>query len=234
MLVLTPLKILGIALSITGIIAGGYTLVEWLVSSTLFSIFRTVIPIFLQSVFPNDSTILWFVNRTTRNLYASWDVALIYFFLMPIELILFAGCWLFLILKLLGRFNIGTPWLIVWFIGIALVYVVSASNQYALEIKSHDRRLRYQGIIKRMFSDSKQTIKKWNYYFWKNWIIAPFTALKIMAIVFLFVLLHWPAWLIQIFPPFRFDLSEAKTRRYYYLTYSVIFLISGLLLTTLF
>ncbi len=53
-----PLAILGLALSISGIIAGGYLLFERLFSSKLFSIFLTFTPIFLQAMFPHDPTII--------------------------------------------------------------------------------------------------------------------------------------------------------------------------------
>lgn len=230
----TPLGMLGLALGICGAIAGANIIVEQLFGSTLFTTFLKAIPAFLQSFFPNDATILWFTVRANRNLYGSWDIALIYLVLIPTVFLLLVGCWLFLILKLLGIFNIGTVWLIVWFVVVVFDYGVSASNQYALELKSHDRRLRVLGIKNRMYSDPVKTLKRWSYHFLSNWVRGPFTALKILLIIVLFVLLHWPAWLVQIVPAFRFDLNSRKTRRYYYAWYAFIFIAMGLILSTLF
>ncbi|MBE3140157.1 MAG: hypothetical protein IMZ53_06200 [Thermoplasmata archaeon] len=234
MAIKTPLEILGLVLGISGAIAGVYIIAEQLFKSTVFTIFLKAIPAFLQSFFPNDAAILWFTVRANQNLYTSWHIALIYFVLTPTIFALFIGCWLFLMLALLGIFNIGIKWLIIWYILVAINYMWSATNQYALEIKFHDRRLGAKGIINRMLSDLPKTMKRWSYYFLTNWIRAPFIALRICLITFLFVLLHWPAWLVQIIPAFRFDLTIRRTRRYYYSWYAAIFIIAGLVLTTLF
>ncbi len=234
MTIRTPLEILGLALGISGAIAGVYIIAEQLFKSTVFTVFLKVLPAFLQSFFPNSTTILWFTVQANKSLYNSWHIALIYFVLMPIILALFVGCWIFLVLALLGVFYIGTKWLTVWFILITVNYMWSATNQYAVEIKFHDRRLGVNGIINRMLSDPLKTIKRWSYYFFTNWIRAPFTALRLCLITLLFVLLHWPAWLIQIVPAFRFDLTSRKTRRYYYSWYAGTFIVAGLVLTTLF
>ena len=234
MTIKTPLEILGLALSISGAIAGVYIIAEQLFKSTVFTVFLKALPAFLQSFFPNDATILWFTVQANKNLYNSWHIALIYLVLMPTIFALFVGCWIFLVLALLGVFNIGTKWLIIWFILIAVNYMWSATNQYAVEIKFHDRRLGVNGIINRMLSDLPKTMKRWSYYFFTNWIRGPFTALRLCLITFLFVLLHWPAWLIQTVPVFRFDLTNRKIRRYYYSWYAGIFIIAGLVLTTLF
>lgn len=234
MTIKTPLEILGLALGISGAIAGVYIIVEQLFKSTIYTVFLSAIPIFVRAFFPNDAVITWFAIQANRNLYTNWSIALIYFVLTPIIFALFIGCWLFLALALLGIFNIGVIWLIAWFILIAINHIVSATGQYAAEIKFHDRRLGATGITKRMFSDLPKTGKRCSYYFLTNWVRAPWTALRLWLITFLFVLLHWPAWLVQIIPAFRFDLTIRKTRRYYYSWYAAIFIIAGLVLTTLF
>lgn len=234
MTIKTPLEILGLALSISGAIAGVYIIAEQLFKSTIFTVFLRAVPAFLQAFFPNDAAIMWLTVQANRNLYTSWHIALIYFVLTPTILVLFIGFWLFLILALLGIFNIGIIWLIIWFILIVINHMWSATSQYALEIKFHDRRLGAAVITNRMFSDLPKTMKRWSYYFLTNWVRAPFTALRIWLITFLFVPLHWPAWLVQIIPAFRFDLTVRRTRRYYYSWYAAIFIIAGLVLTTLF
>jgi hypothetical protein len=210
----TPLEILGLALGISGAIAGSYIIIERLIKTTLFSLFLKAIPLYIQSLIPYDATINRFIVHANRDFYSSWDVAFIYLLLMPIIFVSFAGCWVFLVLKLLGILDIGTIWLIIWFIFIAIIYWWSASAQYAWELKFHDRRLGKQGIMNRMWLNPFKTVKRWNYYFWSNWFRAPYTTLKLLLIVALFVLLHWPAWLIQIIPTFRFDITIRKNRRW--------------------
>jgi len=229
----TPLGALGLALGICGAIAGANIIAELLFRSTIFSLFLKVIPAILHSVLPNDAAILWFTDRANKNLYGSWDVALIYFAFMPIIIAFYVGCWVFLILDILGVFDIGTTWLIVWFALVTINFMGAAVGQYALEIRFNDKRLREKGVENRMLSDPIKTIEKWSYYFFSNWIMAPFTAIKIFLIVFLFVLLQWPAWLLRIIPAFRFDLTSRKTRRYYYAGYSAMFIMAGLVLTSL-
>jgi hypothetical protein len=149
-----------LAVAILGIIAGVNIVVELLFTNPLFTTFLNAIPIFLQSAFPNDPAVLRFAIRAKGNLYNSWDIALIYSVLMPIVTMLVTGCWLFLILALLGTFNIGTVFLIIWFVVTAVLYFVSASNQYAIEIFSDDRRLRSKGVKKHMSADPMKTIKR--------------------------------------------------------------------------
>jgi len=230
----TPLEIFGLALGISGAIAGVYIIVEQLFRSTIYTVFLSVVPIFARAFFPNDAAITWFTIQANRDPYTNWSNALIYFFLTPILFALFTGFWLFLVLALLGIFNIGVTWLITWFIFIAINHSVSATGQYAVEIKFGDRRLGTAGITKRMFSDLPKTGKRCTYYFFTNWVRAPYTSLRIWLITFLFVLLHWPAWLVQIIPAFRFDLTNKRTRQYYYSWYAAIFIIAGLIFNTLY
>jgi hypothetical protein len=49
--------------------------------------------------------------------------------------------------------------------------------------------------------------------------------LEIFLMVLLFVLLQWPAWLLQ--PILRFDLSNTQTRTTYYACYTLVFGIAG-------
>jgi hypothetical protein len=230
----TSLEVLGLVLAISGVIAGSYIVVETLIRSTVFSVFWKVNPAFLRSFYPNDIAILQFTIRANGSLYSNWGVALIYLFLLPIVFSIFVGCWVFLILRLLGIFDIGPIWLTIWFILVAINHILAAVGQHALEIRFHDHRLRTLGITNRMLSDLPNTMKRWSYYFLTNWIKAPITTLLLLLIIVLFVLLHWPAWLIQIVPKFRFDLTNARIRRYYYAWYAVIFGVSGLILAFIF
>jgi hypothetical protein len=224
------LGLLGLALAILGIIAGVNIVVELLFNNPLFTAFLNVIPVYLQSIFPNDPAILRFTIKAKENLYNSWDIAIIYLVLMPVVSMLFTGCWLFLILALLGVFNIGTVWLIIWFVVTAVLYFMSASNQYAIEIVSDDRRLRSKGVTKRLYADPMKTIKRVSIQFVINWVRTPLAALGILLTEILFVLLHLPAWLIKIIPAFRFDLSDKQVRTRYYAFYALIFGIAGAVL----
>ena len=222
--------LLGLSLAILGIIAGVNIVVELLFTNQLFTTFLNVIPVFLQSVFPNDPEVLRFAIRAKGNLYNSWDIAIIYLVLMPVVSMLFTGCWLFLILALLGVFNIGTVWLIIWFVVTALIYLVSARDQYTIEIVSADRRLRSKGIRNRMLADPIKTMQRVSIQFVINWVRTPLAALGILLTVLLFFLIHWPAWLIKIIPAFRFDLSDKQVRTRYYAFYALIFGIAGAVL----
>jgi hypothetical protein len=224
------LGLLGLTLVILGIIAGVNTVVELLFTNPLFTTFLNVIPVFLQSVFPNDPEVLRFAIRAKGNLYNSWDIAIIYLVLMPVVSMLFTGCWLFLILALLGVFNIGTVWLIIWFVVTALIYLVSAKDQYTIEIVSADRRLRSKGVKNRMLADPIKTMQRVSIQFVINWVRTPLAALGILLTVLLFVLIYWPAWLIKIIPAFRFDLSDKQVRTRYYAFYALIFGIAGAVL----
>lgn len=145
------LGMLGLAIVILGLIAAANIVVELLFSNPLFTTFLNVIPVVLQSALPNVPAVLRFAVRAKENLYNSWDIALIYLVLLPAVFTLLTGCWLFLALALLGKFNIGIVWLIIWFVGVAVVYLVSARDQYMIEIARRDRRLRSKGIMNRFF-----------------------------------------------------------------------------------
>jgi hypothetical protein len=225
-----PLAILGLVLSISGTVAGGYLLIERLFNCTFFAIFLNLTPRFIQSVFPRDPTITWFTIHVNRNIYASWHVALIYFLLLPIVFSVMVGFWVFLILRLFGVYYIGTAWLCIWFVVLCLSYFRSAINQYAVEVKAKHEKADAEDLKKYMIQDPKTLFKRGTFYFFLNWIKAPFTTLELLLIVSLFVLLHWPAWLIQIFPRIRLDLNDSEARRRYYAGYMVVFLVSGLIL----
>jgi len=225
-----PLAILGLVLSISGIIAGGYLLLERLFSSKLFSIFLIFTPNFLQAIFPHDPAITWFRIRSNRNLYDSWDVSFIYFLLLPIISTAMIGFWAFLVLRICGVYDLGTSWLTFWFVMLCLNYMWSAVNQYAIEIKAKHRKASVKRIKGYIIQDPIATLKKWLSYFFRNWIKAPLTALELLLIVVLFILLHWPAWLLRGVSKIQINLNDANARKYYYTGYMVVFLAAGLLL----
>jgi hypothetical protein len=229
-----PIAILGLVLSISGVIAGGYLLFERIFGSTFFNIFLTLTPNLIHTVFPRDPTMVWFTTSINKNIYASWKVALIYFLLLPIVLFVMLGFWVFLILRLCGIYDIGTAWLCIWFIVLCFAYFWSAVNQYAVEVKAKHKRAGAETIIKYIIQDPKMLFKRYSYHFFLNWVQAPFTTFKLLLIVFLFVLLHWPAWLIQICPKIKLDLTNSNTRKYYYIGYMIVTGVSGLTLIFLF
>lgn len=230
----SPLAILGLVLSTSGIIAGGYVLVERLFTCTLFSIFLTLTPRFLQSFFPHNPTITWLEIRSNRNLYQSWDVAFIYLLLLPVLFFLFTGFWLFLILKVLGVYDLGTAWLGIWFIVLCSNNMWAAVNQYAVEIKAQNNKATVETITQRMQRNPIATLKRWGFYFFRNWIKAPLTTFQLLLTVVLFVLLHWPAWLINGVTGWNINLEDNNARKYYYTGYTVLFLLAGLVLMFLF
>lgn len=156
----TALEILGFAFSIAGAFAGGYALIEKLFGLSLFSVFWKIAPVVMQSSSPNMSFTTWFAIRSQRNLHEAWDVALFYFLLVLIIFPLMAGCWLFLILAVLGIYNIGVFWLIIWFVFLSFIYLVSASNQVAVEIKAKHPRANAERIKRYMTQEQITTIKR--------------------------------------------------------------------------
>jgi len=227
---ISPYAILGLALSISGAISTGYILVERLIGSKLFSAFLLATPVFLQSQFKDDPAIAWFKLRSSRSLYDCWDVGFIYLFILLLVLIMMGGIWVFLVLNILGVYNIGIPWLIIWFVVLCSSHMWSAVNQHYIEIKARHKRAATERVKRYMMEDPINTIKRWFFYFFKNWITAPFTTLYLLLIVIIFVLLHWPAWLLKGVGILKMDLNDANSRKYYYTGYTVIFLVSGLLL----
>jgi len=227
------LVFLGFVLGSCATIAGINIVVEQLFRGALFTSFLQLAPVLMQSFLPNDTTTLWFAVRANKSLYNGWDVALIYLVLLPMVFMLFVGCWLFLVLALLRVFNIGALWLIIWFVVTAVVYFVSASNQYALEIKSHDKRLGVPGVKNRMFADPMKTVKRVSFIFVVYWVSAPLGTLAIYLITVLFVLIHWPAWLIQTIPALRFDLTNKRERQVYYGWYAAVLGVTSLALVLL-
>jgi hypothetical protein len=136
MIVKTPLEILRLTLGISGAIAGVNIIVEQLFKSTIFTVFLNAIPAYLRVSFPSDELITWFTIRANRNLYTSWDIALIYFVLTSITFALFIGCWAFLVLTVTGVYNIGVTWLIVWFIFVIIDYMAVSNRPIRLRNKT--------------------------------------------------------------------------------------------------
>lgn len=186
----------------------------------------------MQSSYPSSTFTPWFSLRAQRNIHESWDVALLYFVLLSIIFPIITGCWVFLILAILGVLNIGIFWLIIWFVSLFFLYLVSASTQVAVEIKSKHPRANADRILRYMREDKPiNTIKRWLYHLFRNWFIAPFTCLRLLFILFLLLLLDGPAWLTMILPQGPIlDLSDDEVRKYYYIGYSVFFIIAGLIL----
>lgn len=226
----TAYAILGLALCISGTIATGYILIERLFFSKLFSIFFVLTPDILQSQFKHDPAIAWFKIRSNRNLYDCWDIGFIYLFLLSLVLIMTVGFWVFLVLKILGVNSIGTFSLIIWFAVLCSHNMWSVVNQHYVEIKARHKRATVERVKRYMMEEPLNTLKRWCFYFFSNWIRTPFTTLKLLLIIILFVLLHWPVWLLKSVGILKIDLNDANIRKYYYTGYTVIFLVAGLLL----
>jgi len=231
----SALEILGFVFSIAGAIAAGHVLIERLLQVSLFSVFWRFTPSFLQSFLPNMPFTTWLNIRAQRNVHEAWDVALFFLVLVPVVLSFMTAWWVLLILTILGIHTIGMFWLVLWFILLFILYFVSAGNQVAIEIKFRHRRANLQRIKKYMQQDQLHTIKRFLYFFFRNWLISPLTGLVLQSTLFLLVLLDGPAWLIRIPPQgSKLDLTDDNIRKYYYISYSVLFGITGLTLVFVF
>jgi len=163
-----------------------------------------------------------------------WDMALIYLLLLPLVFILMVGFWVFLVLRIFGVYNLGTFWLSFWFIVLCFTYMWSAVNQHAVEMKAKHKRANVERIKGYMMQDPIATSRRWLFYFFVNWIKSPFTTLKLLLIVILFVLLHWPAWLLKGAGVLQMNFDDTNTRKYYYIGYMVTHLVAGLVLMFLY
>lgn len=230
----SPLAFLGLALSISGVLSLGYILVERLVSTKLFSVFLKLTPKFLTSQFRYEPAITWFNDRSSRNLYDCWDISLIYLFLLSLILIVVVGFWVSLVLRILGIYNIRTILLIMWFAVLFAINVVAASNQHAVEVKTQHKIATVEKVKEYMKENQLNTLKRVAYYFLRNWVETPFTTLKLLLIIVMFILLHWPAWLLKGVKILKIDLNDNNTRTYYYIAYGVPASVAGFLLVFFF
>ena len=230
----SPFASLGLALLISGVISFGHILIERLVTTELFSVFLAIIPNFLSSIFNSlrdyQPPITWFKYRSSRSLYDCWDTSLIYLFLLSCVLAMAVGFWVFLVLRILGIYNIGTSGLVIWFIVLFFSNVWAAVNQHALEVKAQHKRATMERVKKYMIENALNTLKRSAYHFLLNWVRTPLTDLKLLSIVVLFILLHWPAWLLKGIRILKIDLNDKKAREYYYIAYGVLASAAGSLL----
>ncbi len=230
----SPFAFLGLALSISGVLSLGHILVERLVGTKLFSLFLALTPNFLTSQFNHEPAIAWFKVRSSKNLYDCWDISLIYLSLLSLVLLMVVGFWVFLVLRILGIYNIRTSLLVLWFTVLCAVNVMTAANQHAIEVKAQHKTATVEKVKEYMMENQANTLKRLAHHFLRNWVGTPFTTLKLLSIVVLFVLLHWPAWLLKGIRILRIDLNDKNTRKYYYITYGVLASVAGVLLVFFF
>lgn len=230
----SPFAFLGLALSISGVISLGYGFVERLVSSRLFSLFLKLTPNFLTSQFRYEPAIAWFKVRSGRNLYDCWDVSLIYLVLLSLILMIVVGFWIFLILRILGICNTRMSLLIIWFVVLCAGNVWAAVGQHAIEVKAQHKRATVEKLQEYMIKNPENTRKRLAYYFLRNWVETPFTIVKLLLTIVLFILLHWPAWLLKGVKILKADLNDKDTRTQYYIAYGVAASVAGLLLVFFF
>lgn len=226
----SPFAFLGLAFLISGAISFGHILVERLVSTELFRVFLKLTPEFLYSQFHSEPAITWFKGRSSRNLYDCWDISLIYLFLLSCVLAMAVGFWVFLVLRILEIYNIGTSGLVIWLAVLSASNVWAAVNQHAVEVKARHKRATIERVKEYMIEDPLNTLKRSAYHFLRNWVGTPFTTLKLLSIIVLFILLHWPAWLLKGIRILRIDLNDRKAREYYYIAYAVLASVAGPLL----
>lgn len=226
----SPCAFLGLALSISGVIGLGYMLVERLITSEVFSVFLRLTPIFLSSQFRYEPAIAWFRVRSSRNLYDCWDTSLIYLFLLSLILAMVVGFWVFIVLRILGVYDIGISALIIWFAMLCVVNFVAAVSQHAIEVKAQHKRATSEEVKEDMAAAPVNTLKRTAHHFLRNWVGTPLTTLKLLAITVLFILLHWPAWLLKGVNILKTNLNDKKAREHYYIAYGVLASVAGVLL----
>jgi len=149
-------------------------------------------------------------------------------------LIIVVGFWISLVLTIHGAYNIRTSLLVIWFGVLCAGNVWAAVNQHAVEIKAQHKRATLEKVQEYIIENPEKTVKRWAYYFLRNWVETPFTIVKLLLIVVLFILLHWPAWLLKGVKILKIDLSDQNTRKYYYIAYGVPASVAGLLLVFFF
>jgi hypothetical protein len=226
----SSLYFLGLVFTIAGTFAAAHVLIESSFQLSLFSVFWKITPRVLQSFSP-ISFPTWLSIRAQTDVHEAWDVALFFFVTVSFAFTLMAGCWVFLILAILGIYHIGTFWLITWFVILFFIYLVSASNQVAIEGKFKHPRAKAQRRIRYMQQQPFNTIKRWLYFMFRNWLISPFTSLVVLLILCLLLLLDGFGWLTMLLPQSRrLDLTNNTVRMYYYGAYSLFFVVAGLLL----
>jgi hypothetical protein len=121
-----------------------------------------------------------------------------------------------------------------WFAVLFAINVVAASNQHAIEVKTQHKIATVEKVKEYMKENQLNTLKRVAYYFLRNWVETPFTTLKLLLIIVLFILLHWPAWLLKGVKILKIDLNDNNTRTYYYIAYGVPASVAGLLLVFFF
>jgi len=230
----SPFAFLGLALSISGVVSLGYGFVERLISTELFSLFLTATPNFLYSQFRSEPAIAWLKARSGGSLYDRWDVSLIYLFLVSCVLAMTVGFWVFLILRILGIYSIGTSALVVWFLVLCFGNVWAVVGRHYIEIKGRHKGATLEKVQEYVIENAEKTVKRWAHYFLRNWVETPYTTVKLLSIMVLFILLHWPAWVLKGVKILRADLNDRDTRTHYYITYGVLASVAGLLLTFFF
>lgn len=230
MYIASVLHILGLFLQILALILPAYLLFENFFGSALFTVFWKLTPLFIQSMYPGDPATNSFAMRANRNIYDCWDTALSYLFLLPIVLAIMVGPWVFLVLKICGIYDFSTGWLTAWFILLALLYLVSGINQYAIEIVKTHPKSNAETIQKLVVSNFKMLTKRSFYHWCRNWIISPLMTLILLSLDALLVLLNGPAWLVKFFYR-KFSIADNDTRRHYYIAYGLIAGILGIILT---
>lgn len=233
----SPIEILGLIFAVAGVIATAHTMLERIFHYSLFSTLLAITPLFLRSWFPHEPSILWFENRSmNRNIYESWDLALIYLFMLLIIFFLSAGFLIFLIFRLINFYYIPTSLLVAWFLLLLFSNFISAGNQAAIQFKIINPMLKnINQIAEHMRRNPLLTLRFATKHFFLNWIKTPFTTLKLLCLVILLVLLYWPAWLIRSFQRTnKIPLTDEGDRTNYLIVYSVFFICVGLLLNFLF
>ncbi|HUT67953.1 MAG TPA: hypothetical protein VMW86_05330 [Dehalococcoidales bacterium] len=230
----TPLEFIGLAISILGVFAGCHILVERVFNYSLFKAALVLIPAFLRLMFPSDENILWFENRINkRTIFESWDLSLIFLFLLLLTFALSIGFWLFLILRLLSIFYFPVLLLVLWGVIILLNNIYSACNQAALRFKIlyPNKTTTKTDILTAMQQEPGLTFKLLSMYFWSNWIRTPLVTFILLLTIFLVVLLYWPCWIINLIRPNnKLRINEKKTKTNYFSIYSAVLIVTGIII----
>ena len=100
-----------------------------------------------------------------------------------------------------------------------------------MRIRNPQMPVSKEGIRAYLYQHLAEFGRLWVMFNVRNWFITPITSLRLLSILLLSTIIHWPGWLVNVLPKTtKIDLNDAVTRKYYYITYMVVTGISGSIL----
>lgn len=230
-------NILWLIFAISSAISAAHIVVEKLLNYKLFPIFLALMPKVLKIFFPRTSVILWFENKTLqKNIYQAWDLAFIYLGILLSTLVLIAGFWVVLILKLVSVIEVPILLLVFWFLILLTNNIISTSNQVGLYFSLQKPKTNELNEIKRRMTENKDLAAKLGIaYFFRNWLFPIFTNFGLLILVILVIELYWPSWVIQSFQKTnKLNMNRNNIRTTYFAAYTGICAVVSILIKFVF